>query len=112
MCTLCRSLEIAEPDILQPLDEAIEGLFTNWRWLLLTSANGVKFFFERLLHLQRDARALSHARIAAVGSKTAQALYERNIRADLIPIEPSQRGLINAFSGIKVDGLRFLFPTF
>jgi len=103
-------IEIAEPDFQQPLDEAI-GSLPRWHWLLFTSANGVKFFFERLLHLQRDARALSHVRIAAVGSKTAQALSEHNIRADLIPVEPSQRGLINAFSELEVEGLQFLFPT-
>ena len=103
-------IEIAESDITQPLDEAISSL-SNWHWLLFTSANGVKFFFKRLLHLQRDARALSHVRIAAIGSKTSQALSEYNIRADLIPVEPSQRGLISAFSKLEVDGLRFLFPT-
>ena len=103
-------IEIAEPDFQQPLNEAI-GSLPRWHWLLFTSANGVKFFFQRLLHLQRDARALSHVRIAAVGSKTAQALSERNIRADLIPVEPSQRGLISAFSELEVEGLQFLFPT-
>ena len=103
-------IEMAEPEVLQPLDEAI-GSLPNWHWLLFTSANGVKFFFERLLHLQRDARALAHVRVAAVGSKTAQALSERNIRADLIPVDPSQRGLISELSTLEVEGLRFLFPT-
>tara|TARA_B100000674_G_scaffold79617_3_gene55245 strand:+ start:1955 stop:3496 length:1542 start_codon:yes stop_codon:yes gene_type:complete len=103
-------IEISEPDVLQPLDKAICSL-SNWHWLLFTSANGVKFFFKRLLDLQSDARVLSHVRIAAVGSKTAQALSECNIRADLIPLEPSQRGLISAFSNLEVEGLRFLFPT-
>ena len=103
-------IEILESDVLQPLDEAIDSL-PNWHWLLFTSANGVNFFFKRLRHLQHDARALSRVRIAAVGSKTAHALSKHNIRADLIPVEPSQRGLINAFSKLEVEGLRFLFPT-
>ncbi len=46
-----------------------------------------------------------------VGTKTAQALTERGIRADLVPTDASQRGLIHAFSSLAVEGLRFLFPT-
>ena len=103
-------IELVEPDDPSPLDRAISSC-TDWDWLLFTSANGVKFFFNRLLHLQRDVRALSHLRIAAVGTKTAQALTERGIRADLVPTDASQRGLIRAFSNLAVEGLRFLFPT-
>ena len=103
-------IELVEPDDPSPLDRAISSL-ADWDWLLFTSANGVKFFFNRLLHLQRDVRALSHLRIAAVGTKTAQALTERGIRADLVPTDASQRGLIRAFSNLAVEGLRFLFPT-
>ena len=103
-------IELVEPDDPSPLDRAISSL-GDWDWLLFTSANGVKFFFNRLLHLQRDVRALSHLRIAAVGTKTAQALTERGIRADLVPTDASQRGLIRAFSSLAVEGLRFLFPT-
>ena len=43
-------------------------------WLVFTSANGVRFFLERLKDEGRDLRALGHLKLAAIGPSTAQAL--------------------------------------
>jgi len=50
-------------------------------------------------------------RIAAVGATTAQYLQEHGIRADLLPEEQSQQGLITAFATVDVSGARILFPA-
>ena len=67
-----------------PLDAAI-GRVDQFDWLVFTSANGVRFFLERLEHLGRDLRALGGVRLAAIGPATAQALAQYHLHADLVP---------------------------
>ena len=57
----------------------------EYAWLVFTSQNGVDTFFDRLDSLGADARYLGRTKIAAIGSKTAERLRERGIRADLVP---------------------------
>lgn len=72
----------------EPLDPAPYDL------ICLTSANGVGPFFARLATAGHDARALAHARIAAIGPGTARALLEHGIRADMIPARFVAEGLL------------------
>jgi uroporphyrinogen III methyltransferase/synthase len=74
----------AAPEATAPLDVAL-GALDRYGWIAFASANAVRFTWERLLALGRDARALGRARVAALGPGTAQALIERGIRADLVP---------------------------
>ncbi len=64
--------------------------------ICLTSPNGVAALFERLAAGGRDARALSGARIAAIGPGTARALAERGITADVVPERFLAEGLAEA----------------
>lgn len=67
-----------------PLDKALQNLHT-YKWLVLTSANGVDAVFDRLAQSNLDARQLAGVKIAAIGSATAQALKNHGITADLVP---------------------------
>lgn len=67
-----------------PLDAAVQAL-SDYKWLVFTSANGVEYFFERLLLAGKDARALAGVKLAAIGSATAEALSKHGLTADLIP---------------------------
>ena len=106
------TLEIAPPEDWHPLDEAI-GKIGSYDWIIFTSANGVKFFFERFYQLRMDIRSIK-ARICSVGSKTAEAVRKFCLTVDLVPEEFRAEGLINAFCGLypsgKLDGVRFLLP--
>ena len=66
------------------LDRAI-GQLAEFDWIVFTSVNGVRHFFERLDAVGRDARALAGCRVAAIGPVTACALAGRGIRADAVP---------------------------
>lgn len=77
-------IDIAPPEDWGPVDAAIRSL-SDYDWLVFTSANGVEFFFRRLLELGRDVRALSSVRLAAIGPKTAESLLGFHLVADLIP---------------------------
>jgi uroporphyrinogen III methyltransferase/synthase len=67
-----------------PLDAAIDRLAT-YDWLVFTSANGVRFFVQRLVEQNRDLRAIGHMKLAAIGPATAHALAQLHLRPDLVP---------------------------
>jgi uroporphyrinogen III methyltransferase / synthase len=75
---------------IQPLTERNEFLQTlarisGYDWLIFTSPNGVEVFFDALRSLGKDARALGRLQVAALGSKTAEALAKFGIQADFVP---------------------------
>ena len=55
------------------------------RWLVFTSANGVKEFFRRLKSERVDLRRLANCRFAVIGAATGKALAAQGFRADLCP---------------------------
>lgn len=65
----------------------------SYDWVLFTSANGVTRSAEALEGSGKDARAFGAAKIACIGPKTAQALHQIGIRADLIAREYIGEGL-------------------
>jgi uroporphyrinogen-III synthase len=79
-------------------------------WIVFTSANGVRFFFERLNALGADARALASAKVATIGKTTAETLAEFGIVADIVPENESSAGLLAKFSSINVKNKKFLLP--
>lgn len=91
-----RTREISDPT-LPPLD------LTPYDLICLTSANGVRFLFERLAADGRDARALAGARIAAIGPGTAAALAEHGIVADVLPERFVAESLVEALSDLEVE---------
>ena len=58
---------------------------TEYDWIVFTSANGVRIFFDYIQDLSKDARVFSSAKIAAIGAKTADVLAEFGIKADFVP---------------------------
>ncbi|MDE2572937.1 MAG: uroporphyrinogen-III C-methyltransferase [bacterium] len=56
-----------------------------YQWIVFTSRNGVRAFFEHAAALGRDARVLGGVKIAAIGSVTAQTLRAHGLRADFVP---------------------------
>lgn len=98
-----------DPALSAEIDAAFEHL-SGYDWLVLTSANAVRFFFARLQGLDLDAGALGRCRICAVGPKTAAALAAHGIDADMIPSDHKGEGVVAAFSEIDLKGARVLFP--
>lgn len=101
------TLAIAEVDDVWAVDRALRQIET-YRWLVLTSANGVAALFARLAEMGLDTRALGAVRIAAVGSATARALAEHGIRADLVPPEAVGESLAGALIDRGMVGVKVL----
>jgi len=91
------------------LDRAVCAAHT-YDWIVFTSVNGVRAFFERVGTLGRDVRELSSARIAAIGPETAAELARRLIRPAVVPAEYRAEGLLDALGDAEVCGRRVLLP--
>ncbi len=102
------ALEIVPPSSWEELDRAIAQL-DRFDWLILSSANGVNYFCDRLLELGKDLRALANLKIAVVGKKTAKVLQKRHLSADFIPPDFVADSLIEHFPE-DVSGKTVLFP--
>ena len=108
--TICiPTIEIAPPDDLQPLDQAIKHIST-FDSLILTSVNGVEAFFSRLADNKQDLRCLAGVQLIAVGPKTAEAIEKHGLRPDLIPKRYQAEGLVEELLAEGVQGKRFLYP--
>ncbi len=102
------TLEIGPPDNWEALDNAIAHL-SDFNWLVLTSTNGVDYFFERLGTHSLDTRALAGVKIAVVGEKTATSLKQQGLVADFIPPNFVADSMVEHFPE-SLAGKKLLFP--
>ena len=91
-----------------PLDAAISHL-TDYDWLIFTSANGVRFFMDRLDRSPHDLRSI-RARICAIGPATRHAIEALRLKVDLMPPEYVAEALVAAFARHDLHGRRVLLP--
>jgi uroporphyrinogen III methyltransferase / synthase len=108
-CIEFPTIEVIPPLSWKELDRAI-GNLERYHWLVFTSVNGVKHFFDRLQDSGQDARNLKEIRIAAIGPKTAEAIRGQGVKPDLIPEEYRAEAVVEAFGKRGVKGLRILLP--
>ncbi|WP_188206299.1 uroporphyrinogen-III synthase [Alkalibacillus aidingensis] len=69
-------------------DPAVTQMLTNlasFDWIIFTSGNGVKYFFETLKVFDKDIVIPPKLKIGVVGEKTASALYTYGVSVDFIP---------------------------
>jgi uroporphyrinogen III methyltransferase/synthase len=102
------TIEIVPPRSFAELDQAIARL-DQIDFLLLTSANAVTAFFDRLQTLGHDRRALGRVQTVAVGPKSAKALDLYGVAADLVPDDYRAEGVVELLKN-RVAGKRLLYP--
>ncbi|BAL84089.1 uroporphyrinogen-III C-methyltransferase/uroporphyrinogen-III synthase [Selenomonas ruminantium subsp. lactilytica TAM6421] len=104
------AISMADPaDNYAALDKSIDHL-QDYHWLIFTSANGVGRFFARLFKAGKDARALGYAKIAAIGSATAEKLHQYGLNADVVPAEYRAEGVLEALKGKLPPHAKILIP--
>jgi uroporphyrinogen III methyltransferase/synthase len=103
------TLEIRPPADWGPVDAAVGRLAAGeFDWLVFTSANGVRSLLDRLAVVGKDVRAVGRVKLAAIGPKTAAALRDWHLVADVVPpAEFSSEGLAAALAS-QVAGGRVL----
>jgi uroporphyrinogen III methyltransferase/synthase len=102
------TIEIRPPADCAPLDRAIAQLDT-YDWLVFTSANGVRFFLDRLDAGENDLRKL-RARICAIGPATRAAVEALHLKVDLMGKEYVAEGMLEAFADHDLVEKRILLP--
>ncbi|MCG6954369.1 MAG: uroporphyrinogen-III C-methyltransferase [Gemmatimonadetes bacterium] len=85
-------LRIGPPADWEPVDRVLDRIH-EYDWLVFTSEYGVDQFLGRLMTRGGDARRLGSAKLAALGSGTAERLIRWGLRADLVPEESASRTL-------------------
>lgn len=105
-------IEIPTIEVSPIKNERVEEVLKRLRdfdWLVFTSENGIRFFFEALFEAGLDVRALGGLKIAVIGPATFSALEKWGLKADLMPENNfTQEGLSEAFKKIEVSGKRIL----
>lgn len=99
-------IEIQALDDYSALDGAIANL-GSYDWLIFTSANGVRFFLERLDRSAHDVRGL-RGRIAAIGPATKAALEQLHVKVDRMGREFVAESLLEALAADELHGKRML----
>ena len=91
------------------MEAAIDQL-DRYDWLVLTSVNGVKFFFDTLFEKGKDVRALGHLKFACIGPVTKERLANYGIISDILPETYRAESVVDAFSGLDMTGKKVLLP--
>jgi uroporphyrinogen III methyltransferase/synthase len=108
-CLEFPTIRVVPPQDWGPLDSAIDRLDT-YDWLILTSVNGVSFFFDRLYESGRDVRALKDIRTATIGPATARRLRDFGLNSDIVPKTFRAESIIEAFENEDMSDQRVLLP--
>ncbi len=101
-------IEIRPASDYGPLDDAIRRIET-YDWVIFTSANGVRFFLERLAACGSNVDQV-RARICAIGPATRSAAEDAGFRVDLMPGAYVAEGLVAAFGKEALEGKSILLP--
>ena len=97
------AIRIEPPADWRPVDAALARL-GEFDWLVFSSANGVRYLFDRLR--EKEIGPLS-IKLAAIGPGTADELAQYGVRADLVPQQFRAEALAEALLR-AAPGRRFL----
>ncbi|MBT8035981.1 MAG: uroporphyrinogen-III C-methyltransferase [Verrucomicrobiae bacterium] len=89
-------LRIEDPVNKREFAEGVTAVH-SYDWLVFSSTNGVRRFFDAFFATYADARSIGGVKIAAVGPGTAAAIKGYRFAADLIPERHIAEGLLEAF---------------
>jgi len=108
-CIEIPTIQIVPPRDLNPLKESIKNI-NNYDWLVFTSVNGVKFFFDTLFDMGKDVRVLGHLKFACIGPVTRERLKDFGIISDILPETYRAESVIDAFSSVEIKDKKVLLP--
>lgn len=82
---------------------------SQYKYLLFTSKNAVRYFIEELFKSGKDVRALGHLCIASIGKSTTVALNQYGLHPDLQSADESSPGVVELFARHQQPG-KVLIP--
>ncbi len=100
------------PDPNPEIAEEVFSEFWGYEWIVFTSANGVRGFFDQFFQRFSDIRALGGIRFAAIGRATAKAIEEHRVAVELMPELSTAEGLADALAATdSLDSAKVLVIT-
>ena len=107
---VCPTIRIADPSEPGALAKAAANLMA-YDWIVFTSANGVRTFWEALREVMDEPRLPPGTRVAAIGPATAESLARLGVEAVVVPGEYGAEAVADALvaSG-EIAGRRVLLP--
>lgn len=100
------AITIGPPADWSGVDDALDEI-DSYDVVAFSSRNGVHYFLERIFEFDMDVRELAGCTLAAVGAKTAEALEEFHLRAELVPRDFRAESLVEALAP-RAKGMRIL----
>ncbi|OIQ49507.1 Uroporphyrinogen-III C-methyltransferase [Pseudodesulfovibrio hydrargyri] len=99
----------------EPLDDYAEVetailQLARYQWVVFTSVNGVKHFWQQLRAIGLDARIFGGMRVAAIGPATADELRARGIEPDFIPEKYVAEHVVKGLLERGIAGSDVLIP--
>jgi len=82
----------------------------RYQWVVFTSVNGVKFFWEQLAAIGLDSRIFGGMQIAAIGPATAEELKARGIIPDFVPEKYVAEHVVEGLLERGIQGQDILIP--
>jgi uroporphyrinogen III methyltransferase/synthase len=101
------TIEIVPPESWDPVDRAI-GKLKAYHWIIFTSANGVRFFLERLKRKKRQLVEFNNLRFCAIGPRTAGEVEKAGVKVDLVPEQYCAEALVQRLGIEELAGVRIL----
>ena len=101
------TIKIAPVEDTSLLDDAIAHI-SSFDWVIFTSRNAVKPFWERLKAAGKDCRSLAGSSIGVIGPKTASQLEEIGLIADFMPDTQVAEAIIEQIG--KIESKKILLP--
>ena len=84
----------------------------SYDWIVFSSPNGVRYFFDTFFEKFDDIRSLGFIRIAAVGKSTAKEISKFYVATDLIPEVANAESLADALVATEsLDSAKVLLVT-
>jgi len=84
----------------------------GYDWIIFTSPNGVRFFFEQFFKLFEDIRSLGLLRVACIGEATAKAVEALHLKVECMPKKATAEELAQALIDTgSLDSARILAIT-
>ena len=102
------TIKVVDPTQREAMVEALLGLNT-YEWVVFTSPNGVRSFFDAFFKGFNDLRDFGGARIAAVGPATAAKINEFHLKVDLMPEAYVASKIAETFKGYQdIENVKIL----
>lgn len=82
----------------------------EYDWVIFTSVNGVKFFWNQLEAMNKDTRTLGNCQVGAIGPATADLLRTKGVHPDFVPKDYVAESIVEGLLEKGVLDQKVLIP--